>query len=147
MGEIRRWSISVDEETEQIGNSLQAEFAPIVGDNRSRLVQMIFKSWHRLGFTMETLATALSQAQRIKLANAAQEITTLNNLSQPEFPAHLAAPSAGLMKPPVRVQVKVGANRGRRLGNVSQADAGATESYKPPFINRIRPLYFSRSAA
>jgi hypothetical protein len=60
---------------------LQRLFAEYVGDNRSRLVQFIFKRFHRLNMAGKLPASAEVE-QGINQAILSQEITTFNNLSQ-----------------------------------------------------------------
>lgn len=121
MGEQRRWVVSVDEETHRLAEQWQADFSPLVGNNRSSLVRLVFKTLDRLGFTAATLTAALHQPQQLRQANAEQNVAQLNNLS------HIPVPSkAGLMKPPSRV--RTGSARGREVHGVTRRVALAMEA-------------------
>jgi hypothetical protein len=132
VGEPIRWSVSVDKETDAIAEILQRTYAEYVGSNRSRLVQFLFKRFHRMA---GNLPAALEHEQGINQAILSQEITTLNNLSQ-EFPV----PQAGQRKPPVRAS-RVPSDRRREINGVSRRSCvGVRWACLPPFPGKVRPF-------
>ena len=148
MGEPIRWSVSVDKETDAIAEILQLRYSAIVGDKRSRLIQFIFKSWHRLNMTAANVTAALEQSQGINQEILSEEITTFNNSSQNEFPASSIAPRnlAG-PKPPVRAinPTTPGRSRGRHVSGVSRRVA--TGAYGITFFPLHLHLDSTRRAA
>jgi hypothetical protein len=132
VGEPIRWSVSVDKETDAIAEILQRTYAEYVGSNRSRLVQFLFKRFHRMA---GNLPAALEHEQGINQAILSQEITTLNNLSQ-EFPV----PQAGQRKPPVRASRVPLIGGGRLTALVAAHVWGSDGHVYLHFRARFRPF-------
>lgn len=135
MSQPIRWSISVDKETDAIAEILQRTYAEYVGSNRSRLVQFLFKRFHRMA---GNVAVTLEQQQGINQAILSEEITTLNNLSQVS-----AAFPGEQKKPPVRAH-GVPSGRGRAIHGVNRrsylGEVHRLAWVCPPFLGKVRPF-------
>lgn len=146
MGEPIRLVISVDAETERILNRWQEQFFPLVGANRSRLVRLAVQTLDRLGFTAQTVIATLAAAQRITQATSEQDVTTLNNFEQAEFPVHV---EGGRAKPPMRISASPSTNPGARRRNLDRsisrrtAVAEMAPAYNPPFFRKMGPFKFN----